>query len=448
MVELEKRGVPTVSWLSPGFLEDAKMSTKIFGAKGLGLALLSRGTVWEHSEQTGELVAAAIDQVIGSLTKPVMAFEAEEKKVAPSEVLTIQGDDSLDAIEKINRRFLSEGWGDGFPIVPPTPQTVEGMLAGTRLSRDGVIAVLEPGYGMATVEKIAINAVMAGCRPEHMSLLITAVRCLGNPRITLRRWIMSTGAQGPFTLINGPIAKKLAINSKCSALDPGSDSYANMVIGRALSLVILNIAHGYPGAGSMSTIGNPMNYSMCVAENEEDSPWEPYHVEKGFDKDTSTVSVMFVRGGITFADQHSKTAESIAQGQAWIASRPGNLAGLWLTASQGEKISEKYGTRNLFLVNPSHARVLAKDGWDKKKLRQYLYENAKLPLKILMFGKELSLVKKEHPQLFTCLEESPEIPLPVVDAPEHFEVAVVGGAGPCSSYFEGGGEFVTLPIEE
>ncbi len=446
MIEIEKRGLPTAAWIDAGFDEDARMTVKVFGAKGLALGVLAGPSAQLSPERVREQVAGTIERIIDGLTKPVAAFEA--KKVLPGGVLTIQGDDLLNAAEKMNRQFLSEGWSDGFPLVPPTPQAVKQMLEGTRLHRAEVIAVLEPGFGIATVEKIAINAVMAGCRPEHMPLLITVVRCISEPRMTLRRNTMSTGANGPFILVNGPIAKKLNINSKCSALDPGSGSYANIVIGRALSLMILNIAHGYPGAGSMSTIGSPLNYSLCVAENEEDSPWEPYHVEKGFDRDTSTVTIMFVRGGTTYGDLTSNTAESIARGQAWVASRPMNTAALWLTGREGEQLSGRQGTRKLFLVCPAHASVLANDGWDKKKLQQYLYGHVKLPFEVLMFGKEPSLVRKEHPQLVTLLAEHPEVPLPLVTAPDAFEIAVVGGVGPCSSYFEAHGGVITLPIEE
>ncbi len=437
MIELEKRGVPTVGWVGIGFIDDAKMSAKVSGSKGVGLAVLSRETSVEPPEVVRELVGNSIDQVIEGLTRPVM--EAKAKEVLLREILTIQGDDLLDATDKMNRQFLSEGWGDGFPLVPPTSKAVEQMLTGTRLGRDEVIAVLGPGNGIATVEKIAVNAIMAGCRPEHMPLLITAVRCISDPALELRGRILSAGAQGPFILVNGPIAKKLNINSKLGALDPGSGSYANVVIGRTLSLVILNIAHGYTGVGSMSTIGSPLNYSLCVAENEEDSPWEPYHVEKGFDKETSTVTIVFVRGGTTYGDLTHNTAEGIAKGQSWVASRPNNTTGLWLMNAK---------TQIIFLVNPSNARVLAKEGWDKKRLRQYLYEHTKLPFEVLMFGKEPSIVRKEHPQLVTLLEDTPEVPLPIVGSPDCFQIAVVGGGGPCSSYFEGYVEAITLPIEE
>jgi len=446
MIEVEKHGIPTVAWFDAGFDKDASMTAKAFGAKGLALGVLPGPSAQLTVEQVQKQVADAIDQIIDGLTKPVTPFKSEEAAVG--QVLTIQGDDLLDAEAKMNRQFLDEGWSDGFPLVAPTKKAIEWMLSGTRLNRDEVIAVLEPGFGKATVEKIAINAVMAGCRPEHMPLLITVVRCISDPKMTLRRNVMSTGGNGPFILVNGPIIKKLGLNSKCSTLDPGSVSHNNIVIGRALSLMILNIAHGYPGEGSMSTIGNPMNYTLCAAENEEESPWEPYHVEKGFDKDTSTVTIMFVRGGTTYGDLTSNTAEQIAKAQSWVASGAMNTAAMWLASKQGEHLAERQGTRKLFLLCPAHVSVLAREGWDKKRLREYLYNHTKLPLEILMFGKDISIVRREHPQLVTLLADHPEVQLPLVSSPDSFEIAVVGGVGPCSSCFEGHGDIITLPIEE
>jgi hypothetical protein len=376
------------------------------------------------------------------------------KRKLPSEIITIQGDDLLNATEKMNRHFLSEGWSDGFPLVPPTPKTVEQMLTGTRLGREQAIAVVDPGHGIATVEKIAINAVMAGCRPEHMPVVIAAVRCITQPSVDLHSYVMSTGAQAPVFLINGPVAKKLNINSKNGALDPGSCSYANIVIGRALSLIIMNIGMGYPGVMSMGTIGNPLSYTCCIAENEEESPWEPYHVEKGYDKDTSTVTVMFVRGMCTFGDLASNTGESFVKGLSWVASRANSTNGRWLFR-RGEwdkndpELQGRTGRgQNLFFLNPNNAGLLARDGWTKASIKQYLFEHAELPLEVLMYGKEPKIVLQEYPELATILENNPGLPFPIVSSPDCFHIAVVGGSGQCSSYFEGSRSVGTWLIEE
>ncbi len=427
------------------------MTAKVNGFKNIALAELQQETYFETKENILKLVENSIAQIIEGLTKQV--DEAEVEAALPSEIITIQSDDLLNATEKMNRHFLSEGWSDGFPLVPPTPKAVEQMLTGTRLGRDEVIAVLDPGQGIGTVEKVAINAVMAGCRPEHMPLLIATVRCITQPSVDLHTYVMSTGSQSPLILINGPVAKKLNISSKGAALDPGSCNYANIVIGRALSLILMNIAQGYPSVLSMSTVGNPLNYSCCVAENEEDSPWEPYHVEKGYDKDTSTVTVMFVSGMCIFRVP-SNTAEGVAEGLTLIASRVTNNIGRWLLRrgewdkNDPESQGKTGRAQNLFLLNPNNARFLAREGWDKASIKQYLYEHAKLPLKVLMFDKSAKNIVKEYPELALTLKDNPELLLPIVAGPETFHIAVLGGSGQSSIFFEGSRSVGTWPIEE
>ena len=199
MLELEKRGIPTVMWTSAPFANDGEVSARSFGFETLAMAVMEKATAAHSPEELHRIVDASIDQVIAGLTKPVVRRKAEA--AAPSKAITTQGDDLLDATEKMNRRFLEEGWSDGFPLVPPTRQAVERMLTGTKLGWDKVICELEPGNGMASVEKIAINAVMAGCRPEHMPALITAVRAIAEPIMCLRNQTMSTSSQSPFLII-------------------------------------------------------------------------------------------------------------------------------------------------------------------------------------------------------------------------------------------------------
>ena len=167
MLELEKRGIPTVMWVGSHFANDAKVSARSFGFDALAMAKMEKSTAAHSPEELYRIVDNAIDQVIDGLTKPIALPEAEV--AAPSKTITFQGNDLLDATEKMNRQFIEWGWSDGFPLVPPTRQAVERMLKGTRLGRDKVICELEPGNGIATVEKIALNALMAGCRPEQQA---------------------------------------------------------------------------------------------------------------------------------------------------------------------------------------------------------------------------------------------------------------------------------------
>jgi len=433
-------------WTSSYFANDAEVSARAFGFDTVAMAKMTKATAAHSPEELHQMVDNCIDQVLDGLTKLPARHEAEP--VLPSKVITIQGDDLLDATEKMNQQFLGWGWSDGFPLVPPTAQAVEQILKGTHLSWDKVLCELEPGNGIATVEKIAINAVMAGCRPEHMPVLITAVRGIAEPIMLLRNQIMSTASQAPFLLLNGPIAKKLNINAKCGALGPGSASYANTVIGRAMTLITMNVGHAYPGVMAMGDQGSPLKYSMCVAENEEDSPWEPFHVEKGYDKDTSTLSVMWVYGVSSFQDFASYTAEGLAKGLATVAATATFGNGLWVTGRMGDPRHNAFPREeHLLLLCPEHAGVFARDGWGKDTLQQYLYDHALLPMELIMQGKTPESVRTTHPELAWLLDR-PELPIPIVEAPDCFHIVIVGGAGATTFYFEGARGLFTLPVRD
>ena len=167
-----------------------------FGLSAISLASIPVPATNQTEEAIRKMVGDAIDQVILGLTRSEQPTLSEVKSRS-SEIIKYRGEDLLEAAEKMNQAFLKEAWSDGFPLVPPTPEAVERMLTGTSLSREEVIGLLEPGFGIASIEKIAINAVMAGCQPEHLPVIITAVQCLGDPRMNTRGGLMSTGPQAP-----------------------------------------------------------------------------------------------------------------------------------------------------------------------------------------------------------------------------------------------------------
>ncbi|MEE9198164.1 MAG: hypothetical protein V3U26_00040, partial [Dehalococcoidia bacterium] len=368
--------------------------------------------------------------------------------VVSDPVLAFEGADLLEAMEAMNRRFLEWKWSDGLPLIPPTPERVEGMLRGTAKAPQDVITRLEPGFGIATVEKIAVNTVMAGCRPEHLPVVIAAVQCLSEPQMYLRNKAMSTGPHAPFILVNGPIAGELGINAKVCALGPGSISYANTVIGRALRLVMMNVGYTYPGVSDMDTIGSPTKYSMCAAENEEESPWEPYHVAQGYAPDDSTVTVHFVYGICELFDFQSQEPEKLVHG---FASAACNLAqvstGHWLIGRRGDpryKTEEK--EHHFMLVCPEHARLLHQQGWDRRRLAEEMYRRARLPFRDLMLAKEPKAFRTAHPEL-EWLWDSPDTLLPVVESADCFPVAVVGAAAGRGAFLWGAGGPITKPVE-
>ncbi len=295
MTLLEKQGVPTVAFTAEAFVRDARRSAESFGLPELPIAVVPKPFTNQPPEAIRAMVAGAIDQVIAGLTRPLTRAEIPEELVfIDEEWLEFEGEDLLGAVRAMNERFLAYGWSDGFPLVPPTEGALEQMLKGTGRSPEDVVGVLEPGFGLATVKKVAANAVMAGCRPEHLPVVIAPVECLAEPKIYLRNKAMPTCAHTPLRWVNGPIRKRSGLNGGICALGPGAPSFANTVIGRAVRLCLMNLGHAYPGVSDMDTVGSPLKYSACVAENEEASPWPPYHVGHGFDPEASTVTVQFV----------------------------------------------------------------------------------------------------------------------------------------------------------
>ena len=192
----------------------------------------------------------------------------------------------VDAIELM----YESGWTDGLPVVPPTWERVKQFTdhMHPRLP-DELIAEVPPLGGRATLERVAVNAVMAGCLPEHMPVIITAIEALLDDRFNLRGVQCSTGIHTPLVIVNGPIAKQLNINSGYNCF--GQGWRANATIGRAVKLVLVNLGGAIPGQTNKATFGHPGAYTYCVAEAEESNPWEPLHVELGFDTSDSTVSV-------------------------------------------------------------------------------------------------------------------------------------------------------------
>jgi len=470
MVELEKQGVPTVIFTAQAFVKDARQSAQTFGIKNLPLAVVPLPFSNQSEDSIRKMVDDSFDHIIAGLTQAVSESAAEQTDTATSsgdidcgpmgceltphdafqvreKKLVYAGHDLLDACAQMNRKFLEYGWGDGFPLVPPTLRNLEEMLQGTRRSPGEVIAELEPGFGQATVEKIAINAVMAGCRPEHLPVLITAVECLATPKIYLRNKAMSTGPHAPLMVINGPLARTLKINSGTCALGPGAASAGNTALGRALRLIMMNIGHTYPGISDMDTIGSPTKYSLCVAENESRSPWEPYHVSKGYSQEDSTVTIHFVYGLCELYDFANSVPERLVDVYATATKNVAQLStGNWVL---GRRSDPRYGTQemehNFMLICPEHAQVFDKAGWSRKDLQEAMYQAARMPFETLMLNKESKALDAAHPEL-KWLYENPDVLVPVVEVPDCFEIAVVGGNAGRGTYFYGAGGPVTLPI--
>jgi hypothetical protein len=278
----------------------------------------------------------------------------------------------LGAAEDRLEACYERGWSDGLPLVPPTPERVLRMLVeGTTRAPQALVAVVPPDLAECTVEKAAINAVMAGCRPEYFPVVLTAIEAACSDEFNIHGVLATTMFVGPAIIVNGPIARAIGMNSGVNAL--GQGNRANATIGRALQLVVRNVGGGKPGGVDRATFGNPGKYTFCFAEAEEGSPWEPLSVERGFAKGVSTVTLFAAEGVRGIVDQRSRTAESLARSFA------GCLRAVW-----HPKLS--LVTDAIVVVSPEHGRVFRDDGWSKARLRERLLELLTVPGDELIAG--------------------------------------------------------------
>ncbi len=256
-----------------------------------------------------------------------------------------------DAEDPIEACF-DRGWTDGLPVVPPTPERVLRMLAGTTRRPGEVIGRVPPDLAPCTVEKVAINAVMAGCKPEYLPVVLAAVEAALVDAFGMHGILCTTMFAGPLVIVNGPMARHVGVNAGVNAL--GQGHRANASIGRALQLVIRNVGGGRPGEVDRATLGTPGKYTFCFAEA-EDPAWEPLHVQRGFARDASTVTLFAGEGVQGVVDQKSRTPESLARTFAAC-----------LRAVDHPKLAMAGDA--VLVVSPDHGRVFLEAGWSKARL--------------------------------------------------------------------------------
>ncbi|KAB0668843.1 hypothetical protein F6V30_15165 [Oryzomonas sagensis] len=315
---------------------------------------------------------------------------------------------SSDAVAEVNEYFYDRGWTDGLPIIPPTPEKVREMLAATDLSPDMVIAPLEPMGGVATVEKIAVNAVMAGCKPEYLPLLLSAVELVAAPEFDLKGLATTTNPDVPMIIVSGPISKQLAINSGANSL--GRGWRANASISRALHLIIQNVGGSWPGVTDMSTIGFPGDFAMMLAENREASPWPPLQTELGVPADANVVMLLAAEG----------THSILGIGQS-------DTGFLNLVAAHLAGLERPYRATMLLIIAQDTAKMLADKGWTRETMTAYIKEHAKIPFKEYRERYLRGAIRKGVPEWVYRIKD----PQTMVPSPEigKLLILVSGGTG-------------------
>ena len=277
----------------------------------------------------------------------------------------------LGAAEDEIEAMYARGWSDGLPLVPPTPERVARMCAGTTRAPGDVVAIVPPDLVECTVEKVAINAVMAGCRPEYLPVVLAALEAACTDEFNIHGLLATTWFSGPLVVVNGPVTRAIGMNSGVNALGPGNR--ANATIGRALQLVVRNVGGGRPGGVDRATLGNPGKYTFCFAEDEAGSPWESLAAERGVPAGTSAVTLFAGEGVRGVVDQLSRAPESLTRSFAACLRTVGHPKNVFIWDA-------------MLVVSPEHARVFREAGWTKARLRDELHAALQLPAEELVHG--------------------------------------------------------------
>jgi len=427
-VELEKKGIPTVTICTDAFVGLAREEAKNLGMPDLALAIIahpiggeSLGAIHQRAEDALAQVARALTDAGG----PAGARGAPTSAPAPRQLAFADDDEVTEA-------FHARRWTDGLPFVLPTEARVRAMVAGSGRAPSEVVAVLPPRWAGATVENIAINAVMAGCLPPHMPLLIAAVQAAADPAFGLYSVQATTHPCAVLMLVSGPIVKVLGLNVAHGALGPGFR--ANAAAGRAMRLVLMNVGGGIPGEGDQATHGSPAKFSYCIAENEAATPWEPFRVTRGFAEGDSTVTVFSGEGPHNINDHVCTSAYTTLAVVADTMTTIGhNNAG---SVIRGDV---------LLVLGPEHAHTIAAGGLGKRDVQRVLFEQARNKVGKL---KLRAMYKAENwPDWVDQTDD--EALCPIVGRPEDIHIVVTGGPGKHSAFIPtfGTSKSVTRRIE-
>ncbi len=457
-VKLEKLGKPGVFINCDTFDDDAKSASHDNGMPTVRRRIIKssefyklRGTV----KDIRPLVEKVFDELIDALTRPLTSGEAnppgaKEEVDGPPEI-TITGESFPIAIEEFNQQFLEKRWGDGLPLVPPTPERVGWMLSGTVRSPHEVIGKVNPRQGAATIEKIAINAVMAGAKPEYLPVIIAAMEALTDENFDDLHILVSAGSFSLIIVVGGPIADEINMNSGIGFL--GHGWRANNTIGRAVRLATLNIGKMWPGANDMGLTGRVSPHTFYTfAENAKLSPWKPYHASRGFKAGDSTVTVATIGGSSPMQNFYGGmigtwTAQGILDNMvADIIRTDRGLFGLWGAKGVGQYPGSGVGARSHFiLLFPELAEELKKMGFDQKSLQDEIYRRTSVRYEELspadrrgiQTGMETGVVPPERKAVFQEALK-PGGMVSVLITPENLHFFVAGGAPGCAfsfSYF-------------
>ncbi|MEX2145761.1 MAG: hypothetical protein WED01_01955 [Candidatus Rokuibacteriota bacterium] len=398
--------MPSVVLGTDAFIALARATSAAHALPHLPVALVSHPIGGVEPAAVAARAAAIVDEVLEALTRDPSP-PASDGAARPGE---INAPDDLDAFQEF---AAAQEWSDGMAVLPPTAARVARLLAG-RAAED-IVATLAPLDGVASLGLIAVNAALAGAGPEHMPVIVAAVRALARPQFNLNAVQTTTHPCTPLIIVNGPIVRRLGIAAGANAL--GNGHRANAVIGRSVRLVLQNVGGARPGREDRATLGHPGKFAYCLAENEAASPWAPLHVERGFDASQSCVTVCGSEAPHNVNDHGSSTAEALVRALAGTAATTGSN-------------NVYLGGEPLLLLGPEHAATVAASGWSKDDLRRAVWEAARVPLS--RFSEEnLERFRAITPDRFA--DRPPDTQVPIAARPDDLMVVVAGGPGKHSS---------------
>jgi len=432
---LEKLGKPGVYVCTDNFVHDAESASEDVGMPNVRIVTVKAADYYRlrgTDEGVMPVAEGIIDELIDGLTRPLTPEEAgtepEKEDLGPLKVSA--GSYPL-AVEKFNDIYLENKWGDGLTLTPPTKEAVAAMLAGTSRSPDEIIGTVAPKNGVATIEKIAVNAVMAGARPEYLPVIIAAMEGITDPDYDDLHVMTSTGSFNFAIMVTGPLAKELDINSGIGFL--GYGWRANSTIGRALRLALINIGRVWPGVNDMALVGRPSQQFYVFSENQEFSPWPPFHVTQGFRPEDSCVTVSSVMGSpgdlLGGGAVATWTPQDILDNAVRMMMEP-----RWGMATWKRGSANPGPFKYILFFEPVLARELANQGYDRASLQKYIYERAVIPYEDLTPA-EIANVQPRidsgeiPPDRVSIFKKAlkPGGKLPMLDRPEDIRIVVAGG---------------------
>jgi hypothetical protein len=439
-IRIEKLGKPVAFIVTKCFRSNARFLARSEGLEDLAVAPLILDYVPPAEEiEKLELAEKVADEVAAALTR--WSPQPPEIPAIKEQRLAFGGNDIFAAQEEMERFFLNHGWSDGLPLVPPTEEAVKRMLEGTSLPREHVIAPFPPGGVGATLEKVAINAVMAGCLPQHMPVILAAVEAIVDPLFDLIGVQCTSGQVAPFFIISGKkLIDELNINDSFCAVGPGWK--ANATIGRALKLIMMNLGQTWPGINDMKAFGSPFRYFSLIGENESaySGAWEPLRVAEGFPDDQPTISVMPAMSWQP--DLVLPTPPSVERIVSHISLQ---------AKSKYDRYALNCIYNNLVLISPTAFDAIRREGFSRKELQQKLYERIQLPGTEVFDGREASGFCRLPEWVIERHRKDSSAPVPLLLNPESLKVCVAGGPGPdmiayIGTWGYGPSHFVTKPI--